>query len=878
MIENLIVEGSVALGAAVAGTGLMASLKNKEDDAQTNEDWRLTYERGKLLKYLPYENFMEDTDIYINKDGSAGIAIECDPLPIVVSKIPEMLGSMLEIAPEGSVIQFHLVASSDIYPHLNAWKNKKIHPGQFEQEITEAYASFMDSNRYDAITQNFSAPVRDFKLIITIKMGGKEVKYKKFSSWFSSKQTTNSETSHFKDNYREIFATKDRAIGILRAGGLNARFMKADSLIRYIFGMLNQNKNIEDDLPKWDGSQIDNFMISNDNRVEIFDEHLKIGGVLGKSIAVKSYPEKWELSQILDYIGNPTRDDNLATPFIITLNTAKLKDFEKTKVKTGAGIVMSQQMSYSLFPRLRYKHEDLARGMDKLEKGEDLYYITIGVFLFGKDKEHLEKVSGRLRTIWRGNDFKVEEDRYIHFPSMITHLPFGFDMQIQEFLGKERGRVVFGENVADLAPVVADWKGNGDAMLFLSPRGQMVGFDLFANPTGGFNSFVVGMTGSGKSVFLQGLADNYHRQDDIVWIIDIGRSYERFTHAFGGQFIELKRDDPMCLNPFTTICDYEELEEQLDFLIDFFLLMGLPRERVLSEQLEKLVKSYLEEAINESYAKYGIDSCIDTVLEILDLAHGGDQRLIDFIKTMSPYKTAGQYGAFFNGRSTINFHSSIVTMENDTLENIPDLRDPALMLLTYHIGRAIYQSSKARPDQHHIVIIDEAHKFLGKSIHIDLFIEQAYRRFRKHGAAMILGTQGFEDFYGGDTISRAGRVIVQNSFWKFSMMQTSTSIEKILKSGYFNFSKAEEELFVGIAPVKGEYGEVMLLSESINTKLRVVLNDFLKTLLFTESDLREKIDKLVKEDGKTYLEAVESVSGKVNSWSANKNRRKEDRK
>lgn len=28
----------------------------------------------------------------------------------------------------------------------------------------------------------------------------------------------------------------------------------------------------------------------------------------------------------------------------------------------------------------------------------------------------------------------------------------------------------------------------------------------------------------------------------------------------------------------------------------------------------------------------------------------------------------------------------------------------------------------------------DEHKFLGKSEHIEMFVEQAYRRFRKHGA------------------------------------------------------------------------------------------------------------------------------------------------
>lgn len=43
---------------------------------------------------------------------------------------------------------------------------------------------------------------------------------------------------------------------------------------------------------------------------------------------------------------------------------------------------------------------------------------------------------------------------------------------------------------------------------------------------------------------------------------------------------------------------------------------------------------------------------------------------------------------------------------------------------------------------------------------------------------MLLGTQGFEDLYGGDSVSKVGRVIIENSFWNFFLMQRSSSREK----------------------------------------------------------------------------------------------------
>ena len=182
------------------------------------------------------------------------------------------------------------------------------------------------------------------------------------------------------------------------------------------------------------------------------------------------------------------------------------------------------------------------------------------------------------------------------------------------------------------------------------------------------------------------------------------------------------------------------------------------------------------------------------------------------------------------------------------------------MVLTYQISKEIYleEKNKSNHNRKNIVIMDEAHKFLGKSAHVEIFVEQAYRRFRKHGASMLLGTQGFEDLYAGDSVSKVGRVIIENSFWNFFLMQRSTSREKIKKSGFFNLSAYAYALMDNTAPADGEYGEIFIMTDKVQTKGRVVLDKFLQTLLFTDADLRSKMNKLVSQ-GMSHLDAVKHI-------------------
>ena len=192
---------------------------------------------------------------------------------------------------------------------------------------------------------------------------------------------------------------------------------------------------------------------------------------------------------------------------------------------------------------------------------------------------------------------------------------------------------------------------------------------------------------------------------------------------------------------------------------------------------------------------------------------------------------------------------------------MPDLLNPVLMVLTFQISKEIYlaELTKTNHEKKNVVIMDEAHKFLGKSEHIELFIEQAYRRFRKHGASMTIGTQSFEDLLGdGASFSKAGRVIIDNSYYNFFLMQKSTSREKIKQSNLYPMSPYEYAVFDSLAPVDGEYGEVYVITDRFRAKSRVVLNKFLQAMLFTNADDRIIINSFIQQ-GMSRLEAIKAL-------------------
>ena len=800
--------------------------------------------------YLPY--YAYEDGVYFLKDGGVGIIFECMPLSGVSEKVYSGLEAALLSVPEGACVQFVLLASPDVTEILDAWKSNKGSDNSLLADVISSYADFLEGKSREPISERFHSPVRDYKLLVSVKLGGKKKKHGPLQGIFSilGKKETEEEKS-LKEMVYLIKEARSRIMSSLSSAFLNPRECDPDRLVKLLYPFLHMKKDYRN-VPGWDGGDISECMIENDTVVEVYDDHVKINGVYGKSLCVKTYPEEWGLFDSFFYTGNPFVGETIEVPFMLVLNLIKADQSERGKIKRNAGIVLSQQMPYTLFPRLKMKHEDLSWGMEKIEKGEIPWYINLSLFLFSENQEKLLKAVGNAKSYFNYLGFRLEEDRYINLAVFLSNLPLSYDLTFHDFLG--RGRVGFTFNAVDLAPVFADpGNVNKPEVLLISPRGQLFSFDLFSTVQGGYHGFVVGMTGSGKSVFLQWLTVMYLAAGNRVRIIDIGRSYERLCHNFGGTFIEANPDKPISVNPFTAIQDYAQLEEYLEFLINLFLLMGGSKDRRTFDAQEKILRSYLDESIRDAFERYGPETNVDAVVDIMRTKSAQDPRVSDWAKAMLPYTSRGTYGRFFNPPSDIDMSADLVVMENDYVENVPELRDPLLMMFTYFVSKQVYLEKRFGT----VCIIDEAHKFIGNP-KIDIFVEQAYRRFRKDGASIILGTQGFEDFYGGEQQSRVGRVIVQNSYWKMFLAQTSTSRQALRNSNVMPFGDYEWRLMDSVRTEKGHFSEIMLVTENFVVKGRLVLDSFLKAMFFTDPQVRKRIQELV-DSGLSYREAVRKL-------------------
>ena len=816
---------------------------------------------------LPYDTYVEEHGIYIMDNDAFALIYECTPLGGYNAE--SGLTTLLSALPEHAAMQIMLVPSRDITDQVDVWKKNKKMKGEIYEVTRDNYANFIESRSKEIVTPNMRCLACNYKLIVSIIVGGHKKEHSLIKNIFNSikgiGKDSNEEKEELIKNYTILKESKARYESALTNANLFPRLMTPDMLLKNMYSILNPNHEFRL-IPKWGGNEevLSNNMIANDNVFEVHDDHIVFDGMCGRSLSVKDFPRMWHCAMADILTGEPFGAQSLESTIYYCLNIINEGKDGINKTKRRGQIILSQNLPPELFPKLQMKKQDLADANVQLERGEQIYHINFALFAIGKDYNELQNISGQLKAYYQSIGFKLEEDKYINLPVFLSMLPGNYDNSFRKDLA--RGRVVFQKNVVDLAPSSADWGGNtaNPELFFLTPRGQLFSFDLFASDTN-YNAFTIGTSGAGKSVFLQYLAMNYMMSGARINIIDIGGSYENFCGILDGQYVDIKRENPLSLNPFTELTTQQMFDEFKEFLAEWYWMMGAPESLALSQEQSKLIKAYLNQALELSYSKYGIDSDVDTIIEsfteIVSVQKNDgenvieDLRFTDFLKILSQYGKKGLYGDFFNGKSEIEFKAQIVVLETGSMENTPDLRDPILMILTYHIQKSIYLAKDM--SRKNLIIIDEAHKFLGNP-KIDGFIEQAYRRFRKHNASMIIGTQGWEDLDSETSPSRAGRVIVENSAFQIIMAQSSASAEKLKKSKAHNFDDYHKQMIDSIKPVKGEYSEAVIINAKNKVKVRIVLDSWMKKIYFTTPQMRTYIRAEVAE-GKSFVEAIESM-------------------
>jgi len=780
-------------------------------------------DRFVLSDFLPMYAYDKESGAYILAHG-VGVAFECSQIWGGSSVVDAIKGLYYQDFPAGTTIQY-LTYASPIINYLTdtyVLVREKQAPSSDYIDIAKRKKEFIESGSKKSLLKGYDFRTRNFKHFITITV------------------SCDSTPDGYEQGIGILNKIKSTIYQALNVAHLNPKELYPSRYITILSELINPSHD-NTKIQQYDEKTLIREQICySDTELIVEKDYLKIDNKYIRSLTIRQYPEKWDISDTVNYVGSLY--DNvrqIPTPFLITMNT----EFpDKVKALTQ---VQQRQMTtaYQLFgpiakwfPELAEKKAHLDRYLASMRGGDSPVYAYMNIILYADSLEELENVTSLTMNLYRSLGFILQIDTYISFPLFIQALPFGYQRETQGEL--RRRKLLKGSDIAELAPLASDWQGFGTPIIQLvSRRGQLQFFDIFSNPQGGYSGIVVAATGAGKSFFVNEFITSYLSVGAKIWVIDVGRSYEKLCSFCNGNFLVFGAKSETCINPFTNI---RELNDEIP------ILKSIIAQMISMNKVDELTLSYIEEAIKECYMEYGNDTTITNIAEYF--TNKDDPLALSIAKRLFPYTTSGAYGSYFNGKANLQADANLVVMELEELKSKKDLQEVVLLSLIFQIQQAMMDR-----ETYKILIIDEAWDLLIGGNTTD-YMETAYRRFRKYKGACLTITQSVNDFYR----IPAGIAMIENSDFMFLLRQRPESIKMLKESGRVSLTEGLYELLTSVHTDQGNYSEIFVYTPVGITISRLIVDRFTQLLYTSRADEYTAIKKYLSE-GLSITEAIERV-------------------
>ncbi|EAJ4900580.1 conjugal transfer protein TraG [Campylobacter jejuni] len=821
--------------------GINQSVK-KITSLQTNV-WNACMQRYKFSDFLPYMSYDSQKEYYINNDNSFGTVFLCSPRIRMGESTAVAVEEMLGKLPENMFIQFTLFGSKNIKDLVEYWKYMHLERADRENnellfKAIKNMGEFYYSKTKEGISNSMATRLKNYYLLVSIKSNSEE----------------------------DVISYKHILKNILTSNNFSPVVAEPEVLKPMLYELFNGNHDINN-IPNYDRTcYLNRQVIMPTTEILIKDDELKIDGRSFISLTPQSFPQEAHIAdfgeKLGDYISRALDNNQFKDTFLITASVCALSKKKTARVKGNHSMLLTQKWSENIFRQFAAARKESVSILERIDnQKEKLYAFDLNVIVSGDNYDEASLNASTIISYWNkggGKAIVLDEALGIHQLNLIASLPMGINKEYM-FDITAKYRSMFPDQISQFIPLEADFKLNIPNLILFSRRAQIAGLDLFVSNSN-YNAYLVATSGAGKSVLLNMLAFNSYARNDRIFIIDQDNSFSKLCDTIDGQYLALDPLQPISFNPFSGLKnnDRESFMDDLNYLSDLIYMLGSSKNQDRALEDEKLIKAKTQAIMEELFLSKGNTMEVTDIRD--ELAKVDDQRFRDFADQLRPFCKEGIYGKYFNGPCEFNIEKEFIVTEFKGLEGHNDLRDPLIMLLIYHINQLMYMSSDRKSRIQ--IIIDEAHRFLGKNPKMDDFIEQAYRRARKYDASVIIATQGFDDIYNAKDggLSRAGTVIINNSAYKIFMKQTETSVNMLIKSEVFSLSETDKEILRSIRTIKGEYSELFLMTpDDVKLPYRLVMDKYFYYLTTTDPKDKAKIKELT-DQGIPLGEAIELLA------------------
>lgn len=807
---------------------MLVSIRRKNKDSLIDENLRAP-------AIVPVLSYSEEQHLFLMDDGCVGFGFECTPLYGGDEKTHERMNGFLnQDYPPQTTVQFALFRSPDIVAqtnHMLAMRDHYPHP-VYSQVIQERADFLLKHSQEKLVAKNKRVVhdngfVQDLKLFVTVKVPIKR-----------------GEPSLREQ--RDIIELRTKVDSSLQSIGLWPRSLTAKTYIRAMNTMLNWGENAswrhttshwEDDKP------ICEQIFDYDTDIEVDRDGLRLGDHYVRLLSAKRFPDAMFFGDAINYVGDliGTSNSSLKENYLVTCNLF-FPDTEKSRNQIERKRQFTVNQAYG--PLLKYVPilEDKKKSFDlmyeSINNGFRPVRVSYQMAVFAPTRERADAAVVTARSAWREQRFELMHDRFISLPMFISSLPFCTDRTA--IRDSFRYKTMTAEHAAVLLPAFGEWKGTGTPhAALISRNGQIMSLSLHDSDTN-MNLVIAAESGSGKSFLTNELIFSYLSEGAQVWVIDAGRSYEKLAELLEGDFVSFEENANIGLNPFPLIQDYEDEEDAVVSIVSSMASAG--------GNLDEWQIAALKQTMSKCWIDLGQEMQIDDIIE--RCLESEDQRLKDVGQQLFVFSSKGSYGRYFSGKNNVNFSNDFTVLELDELQGRKHLRQVVLLQLIYQIQQEVFLGERNRKK---IVIVDEAWDLL-KEGEVSVFMEHAYRKFRKYGGSVIIATQSINDLYENPV----GRAIAENSANQYLLGQTSETVESVKRSGRLSLSEGGFQMLKTVHTVQGIYSEIFVRAKGGWGIGRLIVGEFQKLLYSTRAEDVNDIDWYVKQ-GLTIPDAIRSV-------------------
>jgi len=782
-----------------------------------------------LSKFLPYESYDAETDIYHNKK-SQGFIIEACPLLGASEETVNILTSLItDVLPAHVDLQFILWGSPKLGEILDRFQEARSGGNNILEWLAKKRTDFLKQGAFESLTSNGCFILRDLRLFIVA-----------------------SQVREGDEGVRTLITLRDDMINSFKSINASTRTIKVEEFLSIFTDILHPTANVYPAKQSWDPyNSLSQQLIDPESFIRIYKDKVQIENNQEtwelRALSVKEYPKVMAQWKMTDAIGQLFNHSLQMPCSFVKSFSIRLIDYEKASFNAQVKSLNKGKTARSplakFMPRVSKEYDEWTFIQNRLSEGDRLIQGFFQVILFAKEKE-ANGVERKVRDLYRANGWKLKKTLYLQLQSYFSMLPMMMSEGLYDDL-KKLGRLytMTAFNSINVAPLQGEWKGTKTPSMALpGRRGQLSLWDPYDNE-GNFNIAIMAAPRKGKSVFTQEYIVSILGSGGRVWVIDAGRSYQKTCKMLNGQFIEFSDSIPICLNPFTSITNIDEFMELLKALLSS---MARPINGASEEEI-----NYLEKAIKAAWEMKGNDATISTIAQWLEEHESIVCKNLSHL--LYPY-TKGSYSRFFEGKCTVNFDNPFIVIELQELSSKKDLQKTLLQLVIFLISQEMYHTDRNKKK---VCIIDESWElFDSEDISTGKFIEAGYRKAPKYRGSFVSIAHSVDDFL-KNPMSRAA---FSCSDFKIFFGQTPDAINRLKKEDIIDMDGFTERLFKSLK-VTTDYSECIIKSNDGLSVHRIILDPYSRILFSTKGEEFEAVNQL-ENQGHSLIEAIEIVAKK----------------